>query len=110
MHEFGVADVRAAGRLASTAHGALATGTNLTAVAGYTVDDPYAAVPGSYISSDAETYRYYMRPDAGGVHHSLFREINLNAPGSEVAQAMNDSHSSRKASSCPSCGVQDPVV
>ncbi|MDT8342775.1 MAG: prepilin-type N-terminal cleavage/methylation domain-containing protein, partial [Longimicrobiales bacterium] len=46
-------------------HDALAAGTDLTAVAGYSADDPYAAVPGSYASSAAETYRYYLRPDAG---------------------------------------------
>ncbi|HSH70956.1 MAG TPA: prepilin-type N-terminal cleavage/methylation domain-containing protein, partial [Deferrisomatales bacterium] len=72
-------------------HDALAAGTDLTTVAGYSADDPYAAVPGSYASSAAETYRYYLRPDAGGVHHSLYREINLTSGGArEVAMHLGN--------------------
>lgn len=60
-------------------HDALIPGSPVPGAAGA---DPYAEVPGTYGSSPAETYRYYLRPD--GAHHVLAREVN-GGPGQQAA-------------------------
>ncbi len=69
----------------SSVDDALAAGA--TPVPGAGAQDPYDHIPGSYASSPAETYRYYLGAD--GPHHTLYREMNGGQPQQVALLAAN---------------------